>query len=71
METRFQGQNLNVNVAIDWDAVRQMIKHAIAVYDADKTARADFALESAGAWKSDAAGFIHMSPRDVMGDGGL
>ena len=38
---------VNDNVVTD-DRVREIVKEAIKIYDADKTGRVDYALESAG-----------------------
>lgn len=34
------------------ERVREIVKNALKTYDADKTGRVDYALESAGMWLS-------------------
>jgi len=41
-------RNQNVNLCYDLQEVLQLIYGALNIYDADKTGKVDFALESAG-----------------------
>lgn len=48
-----EGSSIVTDSITSDERVREIVKDVLRTYDADKTGRVDYALESAGTWLSD------------------
>jgi len=52
VEARDSSSHTDRDKSVDAESIKKIVDEAIRIYDADKTGKADFALESAGTFFS-------------------